>query len=188
MNKVILDPSRWVEKNSDGMYRFARLRVRDEEDAEDLVQDTIIAALQAKENFEGRSTEKTWLYGILKNKLMEHYRKIKNNGCELEFNDEKNPCDADFDGKGHWQALPFSWGINPEKLSEKNQTYQILSGCIDKLSPKFRQLYVLREIERIDPETICSEFDISLNNLWVMLHRSRNLLKKCIESHLQELR
>ena len=188
MNQEKLDPTQWVNKYSDGMYRFALLRVKNEEHVDDIVQNTILAALQAKDTFAGRSTERTWLFGILKNKLLEYYRETnKNNKYQLELKDEIDPCDADFDGKGHWQALPFDWGIDPENAFENKQIYQILSGCIDQLSPKFRELYVLREIEGLDPETICKDFKITSNNLCVMLHRVRNLLKKCMESHLPEI-
>ena len=188
MNQETLDPTNWVDKYSDEMYRFALLRVKNEGDIDDILQNTILAALQAKDTFEGRSTEKTWLFGILKNKLMEYYRETKRNyKYQLELNDEGDPCESEFDGKGHWQALPFSWGIDPEDAVENKQVYQILAECIDQLSPKFRQLYVLREIEEQDSEMICNDFEISPNNLFVMLHRIRNLLKKCMESHLPEI-
>ncbi len=188
MNQETLDPTQWVDKYGDSMYRFAILRVKDEAHADDIVQNTILAALQARDTYEGRSAEKTWLFGILKNKIFEHYRETKKNyKYQIELNDEADPCESDFDGKGHWRALPFNWGIDPEKAYGNEQVYQILSGCIDELSPKFRQLYVLREIEGRDSESICEDFDITQNNLWVMLHRTRNLLKKCMESHLPEI-
>ena len=188
MNQETLDPTKWVDKYSDEMYRFALLRVKNEEHIDDILQNTILAALQAKDTFEGRSTEKTWLFGILKNKLMEYYRETNNNHkYQLELKDEVDPCESDFNGKGHWQALPFSWGVDPENAVEKNQIYQLLLGCIDQLSPKLRQLYVLREIEEQDSETICQDFKITPNHLFVSLHRIRNLLKKCMESHLPEI-
>ncbi len=188
MNQETLDPTKWVEKYCDEMYRFALLRVRDNVASEELVQNTVLTALQARDNFEGRSTEKTWLFGILKNKILEYYREVKkDHKYQLELKDDADPYATDFDGKGHWQALPYSWGIDPEKASENKQIYQILSSCIDQLSPKFRNLYILREIEGMESETMCKDFEITPNNLGVMMHRIRNLLKKCIESHLLEI-
>lgn len=189
MNRETIDPQQWVEEYSDCMFRFAMFRVNDEEHADDIVQNTFLAALKAKDSFAGQSSEKTWLFGILKNKIMEHYReKKKNQKRGLSLEDERDPCQSDFDGKGHWRSLPFDWGINPEKAVVDKELLQTFLGCMNNLSPKFRQLYVLREIEELDSKTICSELDITPSNLWVILHRTRNLLKKCIESHLEEIR
>lgn len=189
MNCETIDPSTWIDKYGDEMFRFTLLRVKEETHVDDIIQETILAALQAKESFEGRSTEKTWLFGILKNKIFEYYRETKKKyKYALELKDDGDPCESEFDGKGHWQALPFSWGIDPDKALENKQNYQVLSECIDGLSPKYRQLYVFREIEKQSAESICKDFDITSNNLWVILHRVRNLLKKCIESHLPEVK
>jgi RNA polymerase sigma factor (sigma-70 family) len=69
-----LDPHRWVNNYADHLYTFAVFRVNDEELAQDLVQETFLAALQRVEKFEGRCTEKTWLTAILKNKIIDVYR------------------------------------------------------------------------------------------------------------------
>ena len=183
----MIDSSQWVDRYGDMLYRFTLLRVKDAEQAEEIVQNTFLAALQAKDKFAGRSTESTWLFGILKNKIMDHFRQIKRSRtCDLEPSDERDPCESEFDGKGHWQALPIRWGINPQKATEDRELGQVLSTCMNKLSEKFRRLFVLREIEGMKSEQICAELDITPNNLWVMLYRTRNLLKKCLEIHLFE--
>ena len=187
MNRETIDSQQWVERYSDGMFRFAMLRVNDEEHAEDIVQNTFLAALKAKESFAGLSSEKTWLFGILKNKIMDHYReKKKNQKYGLSLEDYHDPCASDFDGKGHWQSFSFHWGVDPEKAVADKELLQVFSGCMNTLSPKLRELYVLREIEDLDSETLCSELEITPSNLWVMLHRARNQLKKCIEANLSE--
>lgn len=187
MNRETINSQQWAERYADGMFRFALLRVNDEEHAEDIVQNTFLTALKAKDSFAGLSSEKTWLFGILKNKIMEHYReKKKNQKYGLSLEDNHDPCESDFDGKGHWQSFSFHWGTDPEKAVVDKELLQIFWGCMNTLSPKFRELYVLREIEGCDSETICSESDITPNNLWVILHRARNLLKKCMEVHLSE--
>jgi RNA polymerase sigma-70 factor (TIGR02943 family) len=187
MNQNVIDSSQWVDRYGDMLYRFTLLRVKDAEQAEEIVQITFLAALQAKDKFAGQSTEKTWLFGILKHKIMDHFRKIKKNRTfDLEPNDDRDPCESEYNGKGHWQALPIRWGINPQKATEDKELRRVLSTCMDKLSDKFRRLFVLREIEGMRSEEICSEFNITSSNLWVMLHRARNQLKKCLEVHLFE--
>jgi len=187
MGQELIDSDQWVDRYGDAMFRFTLLRVKDEDHAEEIVQNAFLAALKAKESFAGRSSEKTWLFGILKMKIFDHYREVKKNRTDdLNEEDDHDPCDSDFNGKGHWLALPFNWGINPEKSVENKQLLQMLASCMDTLSDKFRRLFVLREIERMDSEKICSELEISPNNLFVMLHRTRNQLKKCLEDHLIE--
>lgn len=180
-----LNSQQWVERYGDCMFRFALLRVNDTGHAEDLVQDTFLTALKVKDSFAGLSSEKTWLFGILKNKILDHYReKNKNQKYSLPLEDYHDSCETDFDGRGHWQSFSFNWGTNPEKAVADKELFQIFSGCMNALSPKLRQFYVLREIEGCDSETLCSELKITSRNLWVMLHRARNRLKKCIEAHL----
>ena len=187
MDQEPIDSGLWVDRYGDMLFRFTLLRVKDEDQAEEIVQNTFLAALQAKESFAGRSTEKTWLFGILKHKIMDHFRKVKKEKTfDLEPDDDHDPCESDFDGKGHWRALPIRWGINPEKSIENSELQKILATCMNKLSDKFRQLFVMREVEGLKSERICEELGISPSNLWVMLHRSRNQLKKCLEVHLFE--
>ena len=187
MDQHVIDSSQWVDRYGDMLYRFALLRVKDAEQAEEIVQIALLAALQAKDKFSGRSSEGTWLVGILKNKIMDHFRQVKRSKtCDLELNDDRDVCESDFDGKGHWQALPVRWGINPQKAVEDEELGRFLSTCMNELSDKFRQLFILREIEGMESEQICEEFAITPNNLWVMLYRARNQLKKCLELHLLE--
>jgi RNA polymerase sigma-70 factor (ECF subfamily) len=187
LDQNLTDSSQWVERYGDMLYRFTLLRVKDAEHSEEIVQNTFLAALQAKEKFAGRSTEKTWLFGILKHKIMDHFRQIKKTRTyDLEPGDDPDPCGSEFDGRGHWQALPIQWGINPQKATEDQQLGRVLATCMDKLSDKYRQLFVLREVEGMKSEQICAELDITPSNLWVMLHRARNQLKKCLEIHLFE--
>jgi len=187
MSRETINSQQWVERYSDAMFRFALLRVNDDEHAEDIVQNTFLAALKAKDSFAGLSSEKTWLFGILKNKIMDHYReKKKNQKYGMSLEDYHDPCDSDYDGRGHWQSFSFNWGMDPEKTVVDKELLLIFSGCMNTLPQKLRQLYIFREVEGYNSETICSALDITPNNLWVMLHRARNRLKKCIEVHLLE--
>ena len=68
------DPERWVEEHGDYLFKFALVRLRDPAKAEDMVQETFLAALKGGQSFAGRSAEKSWLAGILKHKILDHYR------------------------------------------------------------------------------------------------------------------
>ena len=69
------DPEQWVELHGDYLFRYAMTRLRDASKAEDAVQETFLAALKGGKSFAGRSAEKSWLTGILKNKIADYYRK-----------------------------------------------------------------------------------------------------------------
>ena len=81
------DPERWVEEHGDYLFKFALLRLRDATKAEDVVQETFLAALRGANQFAGRSAEKSWLMGMLKNKICDHFRKAsrETSFTDLEF-------------------------------------------------------------------------------------------------------
>jgi len=84
------DPERWVEEHGDYLFKYALVRLRDATRAEDMVQETFLAALKGGDKFAGRSAEKSWLVGILKNKICDHYRKASR---ETSFTDMEFYCD-----------------------------------------------------------------------------------------------
>lgn len=184
LNKTVpekIDTSLWVDRYGDTMYRYTLVRVQDSGAAEEIVQTAFFAALQAKESFAGRSSEKSWLFGILKHKIMDHFRaKKKTFSLDLSSEDPADPYS--YDAAGHWKQLPQNWNIDPEKAVENKQLAEALSSCLEGLSEKFRRIFILREIEGLSSEEICNEFNIKPTNLWVMLHRARNQLKKCLEA------
>ena len=69
------DPEQWLDQHGDALYAFALLRVQQPAVAEDLVQDTLLAAFSGRERFGGGAQERTWLIGILKHKIIDHLRK-----------------------------------------------------------------------------------------------------------------
>ncbi|MBI4389724.1 MAG: sigma-70 family RNA polymerase sigma factor [Nitrospinae bacterium] len=181
-NQGKIDLERCVDQYGDMMYRFALVRVKDPAAAEDVVQSAFMAALQSRDAFEGRSTEKSWLFGILKHKIMDHFRDLKKRqSFDLPPEDGRDPLDNAFDQTGHWKNPPRQWEANPESLAENKQLAQVMAKCMDGLSDRFRRIFVLKEIDGMESEDICKEFDIQPTNLWVILHRARNQLKKCIE-------
>jgi len=182
MNERHLDSSQWVDRYGDIMYRFTLLRVKNADSAEEIVQNTFIAAIQSQDKFAGRSTEKSWLFGILKHKIMDHFRSQKRlQNFNLPEESESNS--EEYDDSGHWKIFPKDWGLDPEKAAENTELAQKLEECMNGLSDKFRRIFIMKELDGIDSEEICNEFDIKPTNLWVILHRTRSQLKVCLEAH-----
>jgi len=158
------------------------VRVNDPDAAQEIVQVTLLAALESNKSFEGRSSEKSWLFGILKHKVLDYFRRLKKyKTFDLLPEDDTDPFDYQPDG--HWKALPVDWELDPEKALENTQLVKVLARCMDKLPEKFLRIFVLKEIENLSSEEICNEFNVKPINLWVILHRVRNQLKKCLEIH-----
>jgi RNA polymerase sigma-70 factor (TIGR02943 family) len=174
----------WVDRYGDMLYRYTLVRVKNPDAAEEIVQVTLLAALQAKKSFQGRSTEKSWLFGILKHKILDHFRELKTRRTfELTPEDDSDPLENAYHSAGHWANTPKNWDTDPHKAVENKQLVAAMAQCMDKLSDKFRNIFVLKEIEGLTSEEICKEMDIKPTNLWVILHRARNQLRKCLETH-----
>jgi len=174
-------PEKWLDLYGDRLYRFAFYKVSDRAQAEDLVQETLIAALHAQKRYSGRSTESTWLVGILKHKISDYYRK---NGREIpqsDLNFDELPSNQqDFDALGRWKVGPQDWG-DPDKSLERKELMAAIGQCLDHLPEKFQQAFSLREIDDLEAEDICSSLGITPNNLWVILHRARGMMRQCLE-------
>ncbi len=177
----IADPNRWVDEHGECLYRFALMRVRKPEIAEDLVQDSLLAAVRALENFSGRSSERSWLVGILKNKISDHFRKL---GRETTFTDAEF-LDDEMSHKfenGFWNhdKGPQDWQES-EAVTYRGEFWQTMRGCLDKLPPRVADVFMMREMDGTDSAEICETLKISSSNLWVMLHRARMALRECLE-------
>ena len=173
-------PEQWLPLHGDILYRYSIARVRDSEVAEDLVQETLLAALKAKNNYSGQSAEQTWLIGILKHKIIDYFRKASREKVQ-EYDDSFVNEDDYFDHKGGWQ-VDFSCWSKPDKSMEQEQFMTTLQDCISRLPPRMAQLFVLREFDGMESEEICELMSIStLNNLWVMLSRVRVQLRHCLD-------
>ena len=178
-------PESWIAQHGDYLFRFAMLKLRDEHLAEDAVQETLLAALQGRQNFAGDSAERTWLVGILKHKVVDLIRKkvreptLVNVDEEMEFGEDE-VTDAMFDNTGHWVTPCQDWG-SPDKVLEQKRFWAILNECLKRLPPQLAMLYSLREISGMETEDICKDLNITPTNSWVMLHRARLGLKQCFE-------
>lgn len=185
MPATLSDAGQWVDKHGDALYRFALARVRSPELAEEMVQETFLAALRAKDSFAGRSSERTWLIGILKRKVIDYYRKYwrERPMTELETRDEVDGDISDmFDETGHWRKPPETW-TNPRVATEQNQFWVVFEKCMQGLPERQAQAFYLREVEGMESDEIRQVLQITPTNLWAMLHRARVRLRACLEEN-----
>ena len=185
--RTLSDPERWVEEHGDLLFKYALARLRDAARAEDLVQETFLAALKGGKSFAGRSAEKTWLIGIMKNKIADHFRKASR---ETSFTDmafyadqENDQFVADGHSQGHWlmESAPSDWSFEAGANLDSEAFWKAFRECAGKLPKNINAAFCLREIDEIETKEVCRILNISENNLWVMLHRARMALRKCLE-------
>lgn len=179
-------PEQWLTLYGDILYRYGITRVRNAEMAEDLVQETLLAALKAQENYAGQASEQTWLIGILKHKIIDYFRKSSREKTQV-FDEQLTVIDDEnedyFDQQGSWKVDFSNWS-KPEKAMEQDQFMQVLQQCIERLPDRMAQLFVLREFDDMTSEEICKLMSIStMNNFWVMLSRVRVQLRGCLDNN-----
>ena len=186
INSYIDDPTDWVDLYGDLLYRFALSRVKDSAIAEDLVQETFLAALKSRTNFEGRSSAKTWLIGILKHKIVDHIRKrVREPASDkveaLSDAFASDPTESCFKDDGGWLNHPAKWDVNPMKIYEQKEFMDILYFCLADLPERQAEAFMMRELDGSSTEEICKALNISATNSWVTLYRARIWLRQCIE-------
>ncbi len=176
-SEQLLNPDSWVDKHGDFLYTYAFIRVRENGRAEDLVQDTFLAALKAYHQFQGRSSERTWLVGILKHKIIDFFRKnIKGNPISVaSFHDATMEKASDLDG--NWLAGASQWLSDPSKSLEQKEFINIFQQALVSLPHNLAKVFILHELDGLTGSEICDLLNISSSNLWVMLYRARLKLK-----------
>jgi RNA polymerase sigma-70 factor (ECF subfamily) len=176
------NPETWVDEYGDFLYRFALSRVKDPSVAEDLVQETFLAALRSRENFKGRSAGRTWLIAILKHKIVDYIRKKIREPASDKIESLSDLADSDFSDKGEWQIRPSKWAINPGKIYEQKEFLDVLYRCLAELPERLSEAFMLREMDGLSTEEVCNVLDITATNCWVMLYRARMSLRGCLEN------
>lgn len=169
------EPSTWIDAYGERLYRYAMARVRDEASAEDLVAETFVAALKSRDRFKGDSSELTWLTGILRNKVFEHYRK-QSKEVPLEDDDREEGL---FDGR-HWTPAeaPKEW---PAAKAESAELAAALRLCLDGLTAGVARAFTLREIDGLDAKDAAETMGVPPGRLAVLLYRARMRLRRCLE-------
>jgi RNA polymerase sigma-70 factor (ECF subfamily) len=176
------DPSTWVAQHGDYLFRYAMMRLRNRDLAENFVQETFLAALKNRDSFSGRSAEKTWMVGILKHKILDHYRKgfREKSVSELQI-DEEQTVDQFYDAVGHPKQYPRDWMPDPEALLHSKEFWKVFRECLAQLPERTASAFTMRELEDRSTEEICEELSVTPTNLWVMLHRGRLQLRALLE-------
>jgi RNA polymerase sigma-70 factor (TIGR02943 family) len=179
-----LEPKYWVDRYADYLLRYAMFRLNDQLQCEDLVQETFLSALKAKEQFKGNSSEKTWLTSILKNKIIDAYRKKERRPEAVsdevfysqffDINDEQST---------HWRSdqYPHLWEGSAVEGMITKEYYRILHQCVSNLTETQQAILTEKYFEETTSEKICKDFNISKSNYWTIIHRVNIQLRKCLE-------
>lgn len=170
------------------MLRFARLQLRDDALAEDVVQEAIVAALDGQRNFAGRAALKTWVFAILRNKIVDAIRcrgRTVNLSALLPEEEEMDRTfDHLFKPDDHWlpDTRPSDWG-DPEAALRQEQFWAMFEACLDHLPANTARVFMMREFLEFDTDEVCAELQITTSNCHVILHRARNGLRRCLEDN-----
>ena len=177
-NNKVLNPQKWVSNYADLLYGFTFTRVRSKDLAEDLIQDTFISALKSKDNFKGGSSESTWLISILRNKIIDYYRKSSTKN-EVSMVEDDSFFEDD-DGSWKKSKMPEPWEGQEETLDVDLFNSQ-LRNCVSHLPAKNMSVFTLKYLDGESTEDLCKELDITSSNYWVIMHRTKLLLRKCLQ-------
>jgi RNA polymerase sigma-70 factor (ECF subfamily) len=184
--KATLDPAHWLDQYGDYLYRYALMRVRDSAIAEDILQETLLAAFSSSENRAGRSSERTWLVGIMKHKVVDYFRRVgRMTQFHLTIDDEVSESfENSGPWRGHWREdqAPVSWSVDAAGLLESREFWATFDRCLSQLPQQLAIAFTLREIDGLSANEICEILQITPNNLFVILHRSRAKLRHLLEA------
>ena len=164
-----------ARENIGPVLRGARAAGLSGADAYDVVQEALLVFVQKADRYDGRASVRTWLFGILFNKIAERRRAVAR---EETVDDIDAVVDARFDARGQWIKPPRS----PDAELAAGQAMKMLEECLDQLPERRRVAFVLREVEQLEMDEVCNVLDVSRNNLGVLLFRARNALRECLES------
>ena len=179
--KAEVKPEEWLDQHGDYLFRFALSRLRDPNAAEEVVQETFVAGLRAASQYEGKGVERAWLLGILKRKIIDFIR-LRNRNSVLPLNEsDVGWADLLFDASGHWKADPHFLATQPGESLEREEFWAAFRDCLAKLPQRQADVFVLRELDETASNEICKELEITPSNLWVLLHRARLQLARCLK-------
>ena len=167
-----------LDQHWEALCRYASHRVRDQTATEDLVQETLLAALRDQARFRDESSVRTWLVGILRHKIADYWRRLQRDGST----ESDQAVDSLFDERGTWRSRPGGWMPDPSQLSANEDFWSVVEQCLDQLPAQARSVFAMRVIDGVSGEGVCKALEISATNLWVLLHRARLRLRTCLET------
>lgn len=183
--------SELIDRLHQPMVRLAAVFVSDEGAAEEIVQETWIAVINGIDNFEARSSIKTWVFAILTNKARKRGKRdarIKNWSSifEASIDEEATPLAERFDTRGHWARPPMAWAMGADERMMKDDLLKVVKSAIESLPDSQRAVVRLRDVEGLAAAEACEILDISDGNQRVLLHRGRVKIREEVERHLEK--
>ena len=175
----------WVNQFSDELFSWALYKTSSKETAEDLVQETFLAAFHKIDTFQGKSQPKTWLFSILNNKVIDYYRlsaRTTKQNFSISENSGYELSDGLFNETENWKDND----INPiwdqeEELLDNPEFNNVMQGCMEDLPQKWKFAVTSKYLTDKNADEICQELEITTSNYWQIVHRAKLLLKKCLE-------
>ncbi|QDT10847.1 sigma-70 family RNA polymerase sigma factor [Planctomycetes bacterium K23_9] len=180
-----VNPANWVDDYGDYLFRYAKSRLRDPGAAEEVVQETFLAGVRYSRQYSGSGSERGWLMGILKRKIVDHIRARAKHNQELVYEDEHDPSEQLFDAAGNWKPGAINWSPPPDQEIEMQELQFVVQGCLETLPENQAAVFVLSAMEEMDTDEVCRELDITPSNMWVRIHRARVGLAKCVSAKWQ---
>lgn len=184
-----------VDQHQRVLLRIARGYVGNREVAEEVVQDTWMAVIESLNRFEGRSSLRTWICGILIHKAKDRGVREKRHttfsafeSYDNEHGEAVDPSRFQQSGEwaGHWAFPPQPWNDQtPEKLLASRQAVQAMRRAIETLPATLKEVLILRDVEGVDAKEVCGLLKITETNLYVRLHRARERVRAAIEVYLE---
>lgn len=180
--KYTINPEAWLAQHGNVLFRFALARVPDRETAEDLVQETFLAALRSQGSYQGRAAEQTWLVGILRHKIIDHLRRKREVSLPTEDDGEAQGdlIDRLFNGAGHWRHAPKPWK-DPRQSLQQAEFYAVLQQCLKALPGRHGEVFALYLLQQQSSDSVCQALGISPSNFGVIMYRARLRLRQCLE-------
>lgn len=183
------EPERWVDEHGDYLFGYALLHLHDAAAAQDAVQETFLAALHGQDSFRGTSAQRGWLLGILKHKIHDHFRRLSRETpfthLDLQHDEETDQFVASGWQQGAWapELAPADWSPEPGASLDQAAFWKVFRECTARLPRHTARAFLLREMDDLGSQEICTLLGITENNLWVLLHRARLALRRCLEKN-----
>lgn len=184
-----------VNQHHSALIRMAMGYVADREVAEEVVQDTWMAVIESLSRFEGRSSLRTWICGILIHKAKDRGVREKRHTTfsAFEFCDDDNDEAVDpsrfrqtGEWAGHWAFPPQPWDDQtPETLLASKQAVDCMQRAIEALPATLKEVLILRDVEGVEAKEVCEMLNITETNLYVRLHRARERVRAAVETYLE---
>jgi RNA polymerase sigma-70 factor (ECF subfamily) len=187
VNTRLVEPHHWVGLHADFLFSYAYTRLQNEDLAKDLVQDTFLAALEKIAQFNGHSSERTWLTAILKNKVIDVYRQKATSLNFLPSQSKAAGDEPDFFEKanGHWhhRHQPQPFGSEAEDTYHEKEFALMLQQCLHRLPALWLAVFKMKHLDEEATEKICTALKVTPANFWVIMHRTKLSLRACLQKN-----